>query len=185
MHLLSSRICQEVMCARRIQPSARDCGGTPQALEIQELVEILRVNGEGGIRTRGTLTGTRHFQCRPIGHSGTSPGGADANIIAVSPGPTSALPVCDGFSCACGPFPESRRPHRVRLDRKRRSLKPLILLGFLDFFVLTPLSGRRNICPQNGSRTGRGDAAMDCPGLCRCKALRISVTSPFHQVCLS
>ena len=30
-------------------------------------------NGEGGIRTRGTRKGTRHFQCRPIGHSGTSP----------------------------------------------------------------------------------------------------------------
>jgi hypothetical protein len=30
-------------------------------------------NGESGIRTHGTHKGTRHFQCRPIGHSGISP----------------------------------------------------------------------------------------------------------------
>ena len=31
------------------------------------------LHGEGGIRTRGTLAGTRHFQCRTIGRSVTSP----------------------------------------------------------------------------------------------------------------
>lgn len=30
-------------------------------------------NGEGGIRTPGTVTGTQHFQCCTIGHSATSP----------------------------------------------------------------------------------------------------------------
>jgi aryl-alcohol dehydrogenase-like predicted oxidoreductase len=31
-------------------------------------------NGEGGIRTRGTLASTQHFQCCSFGHSDTSPG---------------------------------------------------------------------------------------------------------------
>ena len=38
-------------------------------------LEPFMENGEGGIRTHGTVNRTRHFQCRPFGHSGTSPRG--------------------------------------------------------------------------------------------------------------
>jgi hypothetical protein len=37
-------------------------------------------NGEGGIRTRGTVTRTHAFQACPLGHSGTSPHGLDPNV---------------------------------------------------------------------------------------------------------
>jgi hypothetical protein len=42
-------------------------GGTQLA------ARALLVNGEGGIRTRGELSPTRHFQCRTFGRSVTSP----------------------------------------------------------------------------------------------------------------
>ena len=32
-----------------------------------------QTSGEGGIRTRGPLSRTQHFQCCTIGHSATSP----------------------------------------------------------------------------------------------------------------
>ena len=35
--------------------------------------QIPRFSGEGGIRTRGTVAGTQHFQCCTIGHSVTPP----------------------------------------------------------------------------------------------------------------
>jgi hypothetical protein len=41
----------------------------------------IKLGGQGGIRTHGTIAGTRAFQARPFGHSGTCP-----NIPAISAG---------------------------------------------------------------------------------------------------
>ncbi len=37
-------------------------------------------NGEGGIRTPGTVARTPHFECGSFGHSDTSPGAFDKNV---------------------------------------------------------------------------------------------------------
>jgi hypothetical protein len=39
----------------------------------QVAARVTFISGEGGIRTRGTVTRTQHFQCCTIDHSATSP----------------------------------------------------------------------------------------------------------------
>ena len=67
-------------------------------------------NGEGGIRTRGTRKGTRHFQCRPIGHSGTSPGPTARHYT------QSAF----GFKTVQPAAPAPFAPSRAAADSRRR-----------------------------------------------------------------
>src|SRR4029453_4760722 len=60
-------------------PAVADCGlqGTATSpsstAQRKRIASVSKNGGGGGIRTHGTVARTRHFQCRPFGHSATPP----------------------------------------------------------------------------------------------------------------
>ncbi len=135
-------------------------------------------NGEGGIRTHGTFAGTRHFQCRPIGHSGTSPTNINPNIITATVRRTRTclfrravlsvfrflyhLPTCNGCVRTRGvksaihggsplrfPYPHLVRRRSSHYTKSETLQQRPIIVGFYSFFRLDAAPAEAQHSPRN------------------------------------